>query len=323
MRISYLFMAMVFLATLGMGCDFSSLPYASRIFPTATSTIDFGADSLSAARAVQFLPGDTFEIRQTVLGFGSFIPDLLGNKDGVRFVTISRFAPMNFANLDWKVESKQESAYSVKARELYERQLEENPQGIGEGVKAPPIPQMEDVTVSGTVMNINLKTPHSTYLPVYWGAGLNDLMNEKSGIWLTEDAFNELVRTRRTILNLGVFDSDANQAAKNVSELKTALDKLRKQADEDGKFKDLTLLEAESDFVDYVLKINGRRVTVSAIKAKNWFGEVIVLNNPQNPLILKVTMNPISSSASDALGGSFSFVDKFYGYEISNIELTR
>ena len=99
----------------------------------------------------------------------------------------------------------------------------------------------------------------------------------------------ELVRTRHTILNLGVFDAEANQAAKNVADLKTTLDRLRKQANEDGQFQDLTLLEAEPDFIEYPLEVNGRTVMVSAIKAKNWFGEVIILNSAQNLSLIHIS----------------------------------
>jgi len=34
-------------------------------------------------------------------------------------------------------------------------------------------------------------------------------------------------------------------------------------------------------------------------------------------------MNPLASSASDALGGNVAFLDKLYGYEVSNIQLKR
>lgn len=323
MRSYRLFASLALIALLGAGCDWRSLPLVERFSPTTTSTVSLGGTPLEAAKAIQFLPGDTFEVRQTVFGFGAFLPDLLGSKDGVRMVTMTRFAPSNFANFSWNVTTEKESDASVAARKKYDLDLAANPRGIGDASGIPPVPVMERVTASGTVMDVSLKTPHSAYLPAYWSSGLNDLMNEKSGIWLSEDAFMELVRTRHTILNLGIFDSEANQAAKNVADLKTALDRLRKQANEDGKFKDLTLLEAEPDFIEYPIQVNGRTVTVSAIKAKNWFGEIIVLNSAQNPLILKVTMNPLASSASDALGGNIALLDKLYGYEISNIKLNR
>lgn len=315
---------MVLLALLGAGCEFGNLPLVQRFSPSSsTSTVSFGSTPLEAAKAIQFLPGDTFEVRQTVFGFGAFLPDLLGSKDGVRMVTVTRFAPTNFANFDWSVTSEKETDASIKARQAYERDLETNPRGIGEQSPTQPVPQTERVTATGTVNNVSLKTPHSAHMPAYWSPGTTELMGEKSGIWLSEDAFQELVRTRHTILNLGIFDSEANQAARNVSELKSALDKLRKQANEDGKFKDLTLLEAEPDFIEYPLQVNGKTITVSAIKAKNWFGEIIVLNSLQNPMILKVTMSPLASTASDAIGGNVAFLDKLYGYEISNIQLKR
>ena len=323
MRFSRLLAGFALVALMGAGCDWRSLPLVERFAPVSTSTVALGGTPLEAAKAIQFLPGDTFEVRQTVFGFGAFLPDLLGTKDGVRIVTITRFAPANFANFSWTVTTEKETKASLDARAAYERDLEQNPRGIGEKVAVPPVPQMERVTASGTVMDVSLKTPHSAYLPAYWSPGLNNLMNEKSGIWLSEDAFMELVRTRHTILNLGVFDAEANQAAKNVVDLKTTLDRLRKQANEDSKFQDLTLLEAEPDFIEYPLEVNGRTVMVSAIKAKNWFGEVIILNSPQNPMILKVTMNPLAASASDAIGGNVALLDKLYGYEISNIRLNR
>ncbi len=321
MRSYRIFVGLLVFSLLGAGCDWRSLPLVERFASTSTSTVSLDGTPIEAAQAIQFLPGDTFEVRQTVFGFGAFLPDLLGKKDGVRMVTVTRFAPSNFANFSWNVTTQKETDASIAARKKYESDIAANPRAIGDNVFVPPVPQMENATVSGTVMDVSLKTPHSAYLPAYWTLGLNDLMNEKSGIWLSEDAFMELVRTRHTILNLGIFDSEANQAAKNVADLKTALDRLRKQANEDGKFKDLTLLEAEPDFIEYPLQVNGQTVTVSAIKAKNWFGEVIVLNSPQNPLILKVTMNPFASSASDALGGNVALLDKLYGYEISNIQL--
>jgi len=314
---------MAFLALVGAGCDWRSIPFVGQLGPAASSTVAFGTSSAEAANAVQFLPGDTFEIRQTVFGFGAFLPDLFGDKDGVRLVTLTRFAPMNVANLSWSVTTEQETDASRKAREAYARELEEHPRGIGAAGPTPPVPQMEHVTTSGVINDISLKTPHTAFLPALWTAGTRSLMNEKSGIWLSDDAFQELVRTRHTILNLGVFDSEANQAARNVTELKSTLDRLRKQASEDGKYKDLTLLDAEADFIDWPLQVNDRTVTVSAIRAKNWFGEIIVLNNRQNPMILKVTMNPVAASAADALGGNVAFLEKLYGYEISNVVLKR
>ncbi len=316
-------MVLFLLAASGWGCRLGNLPFSNEGTETTTSTVSFGSSAVEAAKAIQFMPGDTFEVRQTVLGFGAFLPDLFQSKNGVRTVTLTRFAPMNTANFSWNVTVDQETAASIKARAEYDKEVASHPRAIGEAGPVPPVPQMETVTVTGTVMEASLKSSHAAFLPAYWGQGVKNLENEKSGIWLSQDAFDELVRTRHTILNLGVFDSEANQAARNVSELKSAIDKLRKQANEDGKFKDLTLLEAEPDFIEWPLQVNGKTVNVSAIRAKNWFGEVVILNSAQNPMILKVTLNPLAAGASDALGGNTDVLSKMYGYEVSNIQIKR
>lgn len=298
------------LALLGAGC-WGQAP------PTPQGTAE------EEAQKIQFIAGDTFEVRQTLFGIGGFLPDLLKSRDGVREVTITRFAPANFGALSWKAEVERETAASKQAREAYEAQLEADPPGIGEETPTPPKIETEHVSVSGTVTNINLKEGHSAAFPAYWHEGEFNLANERSGIWLSDDAFNELVRTRRTILNFGVFDQAANQAAKNVAELRQALATLRNQADTEGEFKDITLLEADPDFIEYTLKVNGEDRRVSAIRARNWFGEIIVLNNRQNPMILSLKINPLFAGAEGASGSELGALATMFGYEVTNIKLNR
>ena len=318
----WLIVPLFLLAVGGWGCASFALPS----WPSATTTGPSIASATSTpqevANAIQFLAGDTFEIRQTVLGFGAFLPDLLKSDDGVRLVTVQRFAPTHVAELAWQVTTTKETDASKRARTAYETNLKNHPVGIGEPVPPPPNVEMQKVTTSGTLLGINLRASHSAFLPLYWPEGKEDLLGEKTGIWLGDDAFLELVNTRQTILNLGVFDDSINQAAKNVSGLKDAYDAMRQEADKQGKFQDLTLLQADPEFIEWPLTINGETRTVSAIRAHNWFGEVIILNNRQNPLILKVTLNPTTALAS-ALGSKTSLVQNLFGYEVKNITMPR
>ncbi|MCC6563906.1 hypothetical protein IT087_03355 [Candidatus Uhrbacteria bacterium] len=307
------------LALFGAGCDWKG--WLSGFSTTTTrSYISATSTPVEAANAIQFMAGDTFEVRQTVLGFGAFLPDLLNSLDGVRTVTVTRFAPMHAAGLEWSLNTTRETAASKKLRADYEAELQRNPRGIGENVPTPPTVATEKVTATGTVMGLNLAAPHTAFLPTYWPEGRHDVLGEKTGIWLSDDAFQELVRTRHTILNLGLFDESLNEAAKNIGELKTAISNLRQQASEEGARKDLTELEADGEFIEYPIDINGERRMVSAIRAKNWFGEVIILNNRQNPMILKVTLNPVTAGVEAANGGA---IDKLFGYEVRNIRINR
>ncbi|HVM90841.1 MAG TPA: hypothetical protein VMU11_03015, partial [Verrucomicrobiae bacterium] len=109
----WMMVPLVLLAAGGFGCASFNLPD----LPGATTSTD-GGDSTSTAvqnaNALQFLPGDTFEIRQTVLGFGAFLPDLLKTDDGVRTVTIQRFAPTHSAELKWQVTATTETDASKR-----------------------------------------------------------------------------------------------------------------------------------------------------------------------------------------------------------------
>lgn len=318
-RFRSLFVLVAGLALFGAGCDWWG--WLSGFSTTSTrSYISSTSTAVEAANALQFAPGDTFEVRQTVLGFGAFLPDLLNSLDGVRTVTVTRFAPMHGAAFEWALTTTRETTASKKLRADYEAELKRNPRGIGESGPTPPTLATEKVTATGTVLGLGLAAPHTAFLPTYWPEGRYDALGEKTGIWLSEDAFQELVRTRRTILNLGLFDESLNQAVKNVGELKTAISNLRQQAAEEGARKDLTELEADGEFIEWPIDINGERRMVSAIRAKNWFGEVIVLNSRQNPLILKVTLNPVTAGVEAANGGA---VDKLFGYEVRNIRINR
>jgi hypothetical protein len=318
---TWMLVPLVLLAAGGFGCGSWSLPN----LPASSSSTDAGSATSTAvqqANAIQFLPGDSFEVRQTVLGFGAFLPDLLKTDDGVRMVTIQRFAPTHLAELNWQVTATTETDASKRARADYEANLKAHPVPIGQPLPPPPNVEMAQQTTTGTLLGINLRASHSAYLPLYWKQGKDDIVGEKTGVWMGDDAFMELVNTRQTILNLGIFDDAVNSAAKNISGLKDAYAAMREQANQDAKFSDLTLLQADPEFIEWPISVNGVTENVSAIKAHNWFGEVIVLNNRQNPLILKVTLNPTTSLAS-ALGTGTSLVQNLFGYEVKNITLHR
>lgn len=298
----------------GFGCNMDRIPdvfQKNKDKPTQTETVE-------AAKAIEFIPGDGFTINQTFMGVGGLLSNLAGFKDGKREVTITRFAPAHVANLEWSLTSQRETAASKKARENYEKALKE-----GKASGLPPQPAFEEGVTTGTVSDISLASSHSAYFPNYWTSATTSLSGERSAVWLSDDAFQELSRTRHTVLNFGVFDEALQKATKGISDVKEAIDALQKRANTESENKDLTLLEADETTSDYKIRVNGEEKTVSVIKARNWFGEIIVLNNPQNPLILKASLNPVTSGAADAASGTEAFFDKFFGFEITDITIKR
>lgn len=313
-RLASLALLTTTLSLTGLGCHFDRIPdlfQKNQEKPTQSETV-------AAAKTIEFIPGDGFTIHQTFMGVGGLLSNLAGFKDGQRDVTITRFAPAHTANLDWSLKAQRETADSKKARDAYEKALKD-----GKASGLPPQPAFEDAVTTGTVTGISLSSAHSAFFPNYWTATTTDLVGERSAIWLSDDAFQEISRTRHTVLNFGVFDEALQKATKGIADVKEAINALQKKADADGVQKDLTLLEADETTSDYKIRVNGEEKTVSVIKARNWFGEITVLNNPQNPLILKATLNPVTSGAADAASGTDAFFDKFFGFEITDISIKR
>lgn len=268
-----------------------------------------------AAARISFLPGDTFEIQQTMLGFGAVLPELLGQRDGMKQVTVNRFAPTHTAEVKWQMTVKHETQSSREAREAYERARD-----AGEAATLPAA-TYETSNVTGTMIGIGLQSPHTAYLPAFWQEGEMDLRNERSGLWLSDDAYLELSKTGQTILNLGVFDEETNRIAHGLQEVDHAMATLRARANEDGRTHDLTLLKADAERLIVPLEVNGMTVNVSAIRARNWFGEITVLDNRQNPLILQVTIHPLSAGLADLLGGGLTSLDHLLGYQITKVRV--
>jgi hypothetical protein len=306
---------MLLVVTLGAGCKSIQLPEGLGREQAARGEELAKLSPEEATKHINFTPGDTFELRQTMLGFGAALPELLGQRDGVKMVTVKRFAPMNAAALDWSMELKRETDESRTAREAYERARD-----AGETATLPAT-RYESKQVSGSVKEIGLRNPHSTSLPASWPEGELTLREEQSALWLSDDAYLELSRTGLTTLNLGVFDDETNRLAQGLQDVNKALSALRTRASEDGKNHDLTLLKADAERVTIPLEVNGTEVKVTAIRAKNWFGEITVLDNRQNPLVLQLKINPLSAGLAETLGGSLSSLDQLLGYEIKKLRV--
>lgn len=302
-------------ALLGAGCQW----FGSPADPDARNTFG-GLSPAEAAEKLQFLPGDTFDIEQRVYGFEALIPGFMKSDKGVRNVTITRFAPMHTANLDWETTLDVETEASKQAREEYRQALE----SLTDDREIPerPQPEYETRSTSGTIEFINIKDSHKALFPAYWQEGTQSAINTFSGIWLSDDAYQELSRTGKTVLSFNVFHESSAQAIRGVNELQSALETLRNESEEakDGST-DIDLMEVTNDSLEYELTIDGSPVTVEAIKAKNWFGEITVLKNRQNPMILELNINPLAAGANEVMGEQVGSLQDLFGYKIDNFNL--
>lgn len=293
-------------ALLGAGC--AKRPAAPPQEPSGPklSTFD-GVSPKEAAERINFTAGTSFEMRQTLFGFGAQLAAKLdqGKREGTRVIIIERFAPMQTADIHWQLTSKVESDASIKARAEAQR------------LKKPlPEPVMVDRTAQGDIRGFNLRDAHSLYPPAYWPEKENASAFGTSGIWLSDDVYTALDRNRLGTLTFGMLDRDLRGSIGQSGELKKLYDTLAGQMAKIENRVDVTNLNGEKELAEWELMVNGKKIKVEVIKAKSWFGEIVVLHNRQNPLVLKMTLNPLAAGVTELFSG-IGTLQSLLGYEIT------
>lgn len=297
--------SLAFMMMFGAGCSGSTGRSSGEVTGPVTATFD-GLSAQQATEKINFVPGSLIEMRQTFLGVGAQLAVTLAgeNKEGVRTVRVDRFAPMERADVSWKIVQKVETEASEKARADATKKKQTVPE-----------PVLEEKVTEGGIDGFNLRDSHDLYVPSYWPTEPHSSSLGASGIWLSDEVYQGLARNRVATLSFGILDATLQGTFGKLTQLKDAFSLLRGQEAAIENRIDVAKLDGEKDIAEWPLKVNGKDVKVEVIKARNWFGEIVVLNNRQNPLVLKATLNPVATLTgknATTLGKLQSFV----GYEI-------
>jgi hypothetical protein len=140
-----------------------------------------------------------------------------------------------------------------------------------------------------------------------------------SSVWVSDDVFQELSRTRNSTVYLDAVET-AGEVTLGNEELQTAVANLRETVRDVADRTDVDFMKAEGDVVEWPIIVNQQEIKVQAIKARNWFGEIVVLNNPDNPLILKFEFNP-NVEGIEAGSEEMNIIRGLLGYEVVEIKL--
>lgn len=246
-------------------------------------------------------------MRQTILGLGPTLAKLLpaAGQEAARLIVIDRFAPQNRANLSWQLTTKVEADSSKAARAEAQK------------TKKPiPEPVMVDRATNGQVEDFDLQHSHSLYLPAFWPEIPKASSLGRSGLWLSSDVYEDLARTRISTLDFGVLDPDLTKNIHPVQEYRNAILRLAQSVGKIENRVDVNRMQGEQDLVEWPLTINGEAVNVQAIRAKNWFGEIVVLNSKENPLVLKVSLSPEAVAAAELTPGK-NFLSPLVEYQVT------
>jgi len=298
-KLSFAFLTLVFA---GAGCTAPSLPLQTTPEERAIN-----------AEALDVTSGSRLIVRGTVLGFGGSVAEDLGSDVGRRAVTIKSYTPGSSADLLWSLHVRRETAESIEARNQYNATV----RGISDEAPTPPQREYENTDVTGSLATASLNNAESIYLPAYWREGDQGVVEGSSLLWLSTKQYNELIESRESSLSIGLFD-DVLKPLELADNVTNALDRLRGQAEEASRYKDIYKLEAQPEFGSARITVNGERKQLRTIQANNWFGTFSILANRDNPLVLKVTLNPLSFGTLSLISPT-KILDAFLGYEVVEV----
>lgn len=298
MKSKYFLVLFSLLSLTGFSC--------SSIIPVSDS------EAKNAAEAIDFQPGSTVTLKQTVFGLGGIFAETVSG-DGLAGyqLTINSFVASDAVSFSWTSSTEAETSASIAAREAYENT--DHP--IGDTTKEPE-PIYETITQSGKYSTSALDNSIKILLPAYWTAG-EQSFEDNSVIWLSKDQYDGLINTKTASLSLGLFDEKISSLVGMSDSVQNALSTLQQKAADASKSQDIYKLTAGDDWQTYSLLVDGTEKTVQTIEASNWFGSYVILANAENPLVLKATLNPFALGSFDMS----SPLSSFLGYEVTEIKI--
>ena len=271
--------ALCALACLGWGCGKpASAPSVQVTGPKPLAVAGLTPHEL--AQKINLTKGSVLVMQQTFTGEGvKAAAELkLGVTGSERDIVIRRFAPGHSAEVEWK-----------------------NTYKDGAG---------KEQQYTGALLGIDLQKAHEFYLPALW-KGDNQNALGLSGIWLSADTFEDLSRSKLGTLYFGMQNQTALDMVSTSTAFREAEQSLKSAVENALKnHTDVFLTKTDSALGEWPLKINGVETKVEVLKARSWFGEVTVLNNPQNPLVLKLKMNDLPAA---------KIFNGLYDYEITEL----
>lgn len=256
----------------GAGCNLAS---AVKL----RSPFEFGGTiPAPASFPLTIATGAKFTMRQSALGIGGTIADVLGSRNGSRSVNV-RALDDEKISIDW---------VSLDATSTPE---------------------------AGSIVSNGWRDASAALPPVFWKQGTMNL-NGNSLVWLSPKSYADLQNGATVWQTLPPNLQLPPLAKKALTTFESLAIKLSKQASatSTSPFR----LSKAADIAAYPLRINGSIEQVQAIRATGWFADIVVLKNPQTPLVLNVTIHPAALGALEALR-SYGIDPATLGFEVTDI----
>lgn len=173
-------------------------------------------------------------------------------------------------------------------------------------------------SATGSLMLAEYAGAQAMLLPAFWPKGASSAEGN-GGLWLSRAAYDGLAANGRTEWRLGLAENAFSTLSKAFATFNDLSAKLSGSATSTQVRSPFTI-EKTAVIEAYPMTVDGRIVLVRAVKATSWFAEFLILENRENPLILKVTVNPVAAPALKSLESAEIRWEEL-GYEITSISL--
>lgn len=170
-------------------------------------------------------------------------------------------------------------------------------------------------SASGTVALSSYEGARAMLLPVFWPDG-EARARANGGLWLSRSAFDSLKIDGTTEWRLGLAErtlATVSNAFETFNRLSMSLSGSASSTALASPFQ----LKKTGTTDSFPLMINGRLTLVRAIRASSWFADLFILDNRDNPLVLKVVVHPVAQPALKALAGAVRWDE--LGYDITSV----
>lgn len=277
----------------GAGCDWGTrvtLPFKLPVFPSSPEAV-----SLS----VPFRIGLKAELRPTTLGVTGTVDDLLGQENERTRLELREDDPAS-ASLGWERETFIETEASKRAR----------------AAEANLPPAFERKTFSGETPFGLVSAGSALFLPAFWSTD-REPPSQNSGAWLSRATYRALVEEGAAEVRLGVGDERLAAIAGAVQAFNALAARLG--ASSESAASPSAFRFERSGEATFPVRIDGRVEFAAVVTAKSGLADLVVLKNPENPLVLKITFNPLALGALTAFSG-LGVDPARLGYEITSLE---
>ncbi|MBI4592167.1 hypothetical protein HY733_01850 [Candidatus Uhrbacteria bacterium] len=279
-----------------------------------------------AAASLLFAVGNEIVVQPTILGVGGSVVDWFGGEEEERTITLNAWTAGESVNFSWSIATQVETQSSIEARTAYDLQYATSPVGVEISIK--PEAQYEEKIVTGSIASESMMDADTLMLPEAWPEGEGGI-STSSLIWLSRTHYDELVNTRTTKVSLGLFDESLMQVEEATSKLQSIVDGVAGLIEpligseltsetEDTETDSLLALEADPQWGEYTLLVDGVKTSVRVVEAYNAFASYKILANPDNPLILEIQLTPLSQGNLELLSKD-GISEGFGGYEVTQI----